>query len=53
MNEYFGPIDSYVRELKGNIKFLEKILTNNGVLFGIVGLVGSVGLLVAIALFFK
>jgi hypothetical protein len=53
MNEYFGPLDSFVKELKGNIRFLDKMFINNGLFSGIIGIIGSIGLLVAIALYFK
>lgn len=53
MNEYFGPIDSFVNELKGNIRFLNKILINEGKFSRIIGIIGSIGLLVAIALYIK
>jgi hypothetical protein len=53
VNEYFGPIDSFVNELKGNIRFLNKILINEGIFSRIIGIIGSIGLLVAIALYIK
>jgi hypothetical protein len=53
MNEYFSPLDSFVRELKGNIRFLDNMLTNTGGFSRIIGIIGSVGLLVAMALYFK
>jgi hypothetical protein len=53
MNEYFGPIDSLVKEIMGNIRFLDKLVTKTRVISGIVGIVGTVGLLIAIVLLLK
>jgi hypothetical protein len=53
MNETYDPIDSFVKDVMGNIRFLDNLLSKTKVLYGIVGLVGTVGLLVAIALFLK
>ncbi len=53
MNEYFSPIDSLVSEIRGNIKFLDNLLSKTNVLLGIVGIVGTAGVIVAVALLIK
>ena len=53
MDGNFDPIDSLVKEIMGNARFLDNLLTKTNVFFGIVGTIATVGLLVAIALFLK
>jgi hypothetical protein len=50
MNEYSDPIDSLVKEIMGNIRFLDNLLTNTKVISEIVGIGG---LLIAIILLLK
>jgi hypothetical protein len=48
MSENYDPIDSLVREVKRNTKFLDKML------FPKVGLlIGTIGVLIALVLFLK
>jgi hypothetical protein len=53
MDGNLDPLDSLVKEILGNIRFLDSCLTKTGVYLGIVGIFRSVGLLVVIALFLK
>jgi hypothetical protein len=53
MDGNIDPLDSYVKELLGNIKFLDNLFTRTRVLWGIAGIIGLGGLLVAIALIIK
>jgi hypothetical protein len=51
MNAFYDPVDSLVKELKGNVVFLNKLLFPRiGLL---VGAVGMVGVLIAVALVVK
>ena len=53
MDAGFNPIDSLVSEIKGNIKFLDSLLSGTAVIFGVFGVIGRVGLLLIMALFLK
>lgn len=51
MDGNFNPVDSFVKELMGNIRFLEKMLNTTNIILGVLGLVVVIGVVVAVVHF--
>jgi hypothetical protein len=51
MDGHFDPNDPFVKEIIGNIRFLERMLTTTNIILGVVGLVVAVGIIFAIVHF--
>jgi hypothetical protein len=53
VGEDFDPIDGLVKEILGTARFLEGFLNTADIIFGVMGTVVKVVLLIGIALFLK
>jgi hypothetical protein len=42
------PLDSLVKEIMGNIRFLDSLLTKTNIIIGAVGIVSVIGVMIAI-----
>jgi hypothetical protein len=51
MDENFNPFDSLVKEIMGNARYLDSLLTTTNIIVGAVGTVVVIGVMFAIVYF--